>query len=89
MSETVLHFWKQNLDGAPAFTEAPMDRQRPAQACLGHCANVRQRYQSELQSKIYQFSGQSGVECFLAAVWQARPHFPGRSLAAVCHHRST
>ena len=62
-----------------------MDRQRPAQAFQGHCANVRQQCPFDLQDKIHRFTEKSGFECFLAAVWQARPHFPGRSLARVCH----
>lgn len=62
-----------------------MDRQRPAQAFQGHCANVRQQCPFDLQDKIYRFTEKSCFECFLAAVWQARPHFPGRSLARVCH----
>ena len=85
MSGTEVQFWKRSLEGAPALTEAPMDRQRPAQAFQGHCANVRQRFPFNLQDKIYRSTERSGVECFLAAVWQARPHFPGRSLTRVCH----
>ena len=85
MSGTEAQFWKRSLEGAPALTEAPMDRQRLAQAFQGHCANVRQQFPFDLQDKIHRFTEKSGVECFLAAVWQARLHFPGRSLARVCH----
>ena len=85
MSDTELQFWKRTLEGAPALTEAPMDRPRPAQAFKGHCANVRQQFPVDFHSKICHCTARGGMECFLAAVWQARPLFPGRSLATACH----
>ena len=85
MSSATVAYWKRTLEGAPALTEAPTDRQRPATVCPGHCALVKQHFPLRLLASIAQNAPERGVDTFLAAVWQARAYSLPRSLERNTH----
>ena len=85
MASPEVAYWKSTLEGAPALTEAPTDRQRPAAVCPGHCALVKQQFPPGLLASIAHTALDRDVDSFLAAVWQARTFYLPRSLERSTH----
>ena len=71
MASVGLAFWKRALEGAPALTEAPTDRQRPAIVAPEHYALVKQHFPPRLLISIVQDGSEGNINSFFASLLQA------------------
>ena len=71
-----LEYWQKVLEGAPALTGAPTDRQRPSSVNPERYASVKQHLSAAPQDQLRQFASDGGEATVLAAVWQVRTPDP-------------
>ena len=67
-----LEYWQKVLEGAPALTEAPTDRQRPSAVNPERYASVKQQLPAAPQDQLKRIVADGGIVAVLAAVWQVR-----------------
>lgn len=73
-AETQIKFWQKTLEGAPALTEAPTDRARPAAVDAQHYGIVKQQIPGDVVKSSHDECSRRSLKASLLTSWQARNH---------------